>query len=142
MLRFAEVEDATFLWWIDLIATSFSFIGSLWMIVHCFKAPSPKSLTLKLIAAIGMADFLYSVSNILSNFETDIENEESQNFMLCEAEAILRQAAYVLSIFFSTCVAIASYFSACPRRKFKRTLFFYVSVLVGFLTAFAYIKIM
>jgi len=142
MLRFAEIPGENFLWWLDLLATTLSFFGSLWMIIHCMRAPSPKSLTLKLIAAIGWADFLYSVSNLLSNFEIEDTLEVVESFDLCELEAILRQVSYVLSIFFSTCVAIASYFSACPRRKFNKTLFFSVSILIGLVIAFAYIKIM
>jgi len=114
------------------------------MIIQCLKAPSPKSLPLKLIAAIGFADFFYSVSNLLSNFEK-LEGpafEYFEDLDLCSWEAELRQISYVLSIFFSTCVAIASYFSSCPGRKFNKSLFFYLSMFFGLVAYYIYIETM
>lgn len=144
MLRFADIPDAQLLWGLDLLATSLSFFGSLWMILHCFKAQSPKSLSLKLIAAIGCADLLYSIANILSNFQKDeLFSENTSMFDLCVVEAILRQVSYVLTIFFSTCVAVASYSAACPRRKrFNENLFFWFSLFIGLAICSIYIGIM
>jgi len=144
MLRFADIPDAHLLWWLDLLATTLSFFGSLWMILHCFKAPSPKSLSLKLIAAIGCADLLYSIANILSNFQKDELFIENAGWLdLCVIEAVLRQVSYVLSIFFSTCVAVASYSAACSRRKrLNETLFFLFSLCIGLAICSIYIGIM
>ena len=144
MLRYADIPDAHLLWSLDLLATTLSFFGSLWIILHCFKAPSPKSLSLKLIAAIGWADLLYSIANLLSNFQKDdLFTENISMFDLVVIEAVLRQVSYVLTIFFSTCVAVASYSAARSRRKrLNETLFFLFSLFIGLAICSIYITIM
>ena len=136
MLRFADIPDANILWTLDFIATIFSLFGSITMIFSCFQTPSPKSLSLKFITTIGFANFLYSISNILSNFE---ENGQSSEFDLCSFEAILRQFSYTLLIFLSTCVAVATSSSIRSINQFnKKTLFFYSSVVIGLVISFLY----
>jgi len=140
MLPFAEVTGKEVLWWLDLIATVLSFVGSLWMVVCCLRAPSPKSLSLKLIAAVGIADFLYSIANLLSNFQVSGTSGSDEDD-LCSLEAILRQVSYTLSIFFSTCIAVASYLSMSPIKRFNRSLFFMSTVVLGIVISYVYIYI-
>lgn len=141
MLRFTDVPGADFLWTLDLVATTLSFFGSLWMIFCCLKAPSPKSLSLKLIASMGCADFFYSVANLLSNFEKSQEIPDDE-VDLCSYEAVLRQVFYTLSIYFSTCIAVASYYSVCPTKRFNKTLFFVIVHILAFTIASLYVFVM
>jgi len=143
MLPFSDLPSANILWTLDLIATILSFFGSLWIIFCCLKAPSPKSLSLKIIAAIGCADFLYSLANILSNFEKNVLFiDDPEDFNLCVMEAILRQVSYVLSIFFSTCAAVASYYSVCPTRRLHKTIFFCIVMVLGLIIPALYITVL
>jgi hypothetical protein len=142
MFPFATVPNANFLWWLDLIATILSFCGSSWMIFCCLKAPSPKSLSLKLIAATGCADLLYSIANFLSNFETDNDYMDPDAFDLCSFEAILRQLSYVLSIYFSTCVAVAAYYSIRNPRRFNKILFLFASFITGLVICSIYLVLL
>jgi len=139
MLKNANVAGASFLYWLDLVATILSFCGSLWLIICCLKAPSPKSLSLKLIAAVGIADFLYSIANLLSSIQTIGEPGPIPGILLCNLEAVLRQFSYVLTIFFSTCIAVASYFSIRPAKRFNKSLFFLCAVVLGITISILYI---
>jgi len=142
MLRFTDVPGADFLWTLDLVATTLSFFGSLWMIFCCLKAPAPKSLSLKLIASIGFADLLYSVANLLSNFEKNQDEVNLDDIDLCSYEAVLRQVFYTLSIYFSTCIAVASYYSVCPTKRLNKTLFFVIVHILALLLASLYVFVM
>jgi len=139
MIRFADMPGANVLWWLDIVATTLSFFGSLWMIFCCLRAPSPKSLSLKLIAVIGIADFLYSIANLMSNFQTPEQSLEPDELDLCAIEALLRQSSYTLSIFFSTCIAVASYYSVNLTKRFNKTLFFLIALLLGIAVCALYI---
>jgi len=94
------------------------------------------TLSLKFILAISIADFVYSLTNIMTTFQV-----LHTTFTLCGIEAIIRQSSFILSIFFATCTAIASYKASIPQSKFNRKNFFTFSVIVGpivcFLTSFS-----
>jgi len=137
MIPDRNYPNFTLLWSIDFVATLLSIFGSLWMIISCLRMPSPKSLSLKLILAIACSDFMYSLANVFSNFQ----QETGMGF--CKVEAVIRQCAFVLSIYFSTCTAIASYNAAYPRRQLnKATSFFFVAVIFGFLLCILMVFIM
>jgi len=125
MIPNTDIEGAGFLYPLDLIATVLSLGGSIVLFCLCLRMQSTFMLSLKFILAISIADFFYSFANVLSNFQ----NSSTEG--LCTVEAILRQCSFILSIFFSTCTAIASYKSAEPQSKFNRPRFFILSVTVG-----------
>jgi len=102
MIPNANIEGASFLYIIDLIATILSFVGSLTMCYLCLRMKAPRTISHKFILAISVADFFYSISNILSNFET------KDTTKLCFIEGFIRESAFILTIFFSTCTAVAS----------------------------------
>ncbi len=125
------------LWYIDLVATLLSLCGSLWMIVSGLKIRPPRSLSLKLILSIAFSDFMYSVANLLSNFENKTGKE------WCHAEAVLRQCSFFLSIYFSTCTAIASYYAAFPRRRINKSRsFYFIAVVFGILSCILMVGIL
>ena len=124
-------------WWIDIIATLLSLFGSLWMLMSGLKIRPPRSLSLKLILSIAFSDFMYSIANLMSNFE------HKTGHVLCETEAIIRQCSFFLSIYFSTCTAIASYYAAFPRRRINKSRsFFFLAVVFGILSCILMVGIL
>jgi len=122
------VKDSTYLllYWCNLIPTIFSLAGSFWMSYRCLKTPAPRSPALKLILAIGISDFLYSLCNLLSSF-----NFESEDF-LCKVEGFLREFSAMLTIFFSTATAILCYLDTRMNGRFHQAGFFRKSFWVSF----------
>ena len=109
------------------IATALSFGGSIFMIYHCLRTPQPRTVTVTLILSIGVADFLYSISNLMSAFQ-DAGPKVSP---LCYAEAALRAFSYVLSIFFASCLGILCYKTVVKGLDFNQDAFFKRSLIVG-----------
>lgn len=93
-------DDIFSLWLCNCIASALSFLGTLWTFYYCLKIRSPGNITLQIIVTITTADFLYTVSNILSLFQTDSES------FLCALEAPFRELSIRLTLYFSTCLAI------------------------------------
>jgi len=110
---------------LDLVATTLSILGSLCMYFFCLRIPGPLNISTKFILAIATSDLIYSLSNVLSNFET------SETHRLCIFEASLRHVMFVLSIFFSSCLAIVSYKISLPRDNMKIRLFYRLAVYIG-----------
>ena len=103
MIPGSSIPEALLLYKIDLGVTALSLCGSLLMCFFCLRLPSPTTLSLKFILAMSIADFFYSIANVLSNFE-GINTQK-----LCWVESNIRQVSFILSIFFSACTAISSY---------------------------------
>jgi len=131
MIPNSPLPGAFFLFVVDLVVTILSLLGSLLMFYLCLRIRKPFTLSLKFILAISIADFIYSVANLISNFEV-----LEKTFALCRVEANLRQCSFILSIFFSTCTAIASYKASIPQAKFNKRNFFNLSVTLGPLICF------
>lgn len=140
MLQFTDVPGANILWTLDFIATIFSLFGSITMIFSCLKTPSPTSLSLKFITTIGFANLLYSISNLMSNFEENEQSGTSESEIdLCSYEASLRQFSYSLLVLLSSCLAMAACYSIYSINQLNnKTLFFYSSVIVGLIISFLY----
>ena len=117
----------TSLYILDLIVTILSLCGSLFMIYSCLKLPSSKSVSIRLILGIASADFLYSISNAISNFESDSPITEN----LCMIEATIRHNSFFLSIFFATCTAIVSYKASDRENKFDKDEFFSSAIIIA-----------
>ena len=84
---------------LNLIVTILSLIGSAWMAFYCSRMQR-KSVSTRLILALAVADFFYSISNLLSTFEGDDVN------LMCEIEAFLRTTFYSLSTFMTCSIVI------------------------------------
>jgi len=125
MIPDSNLPHAALLYNLDLVSTILSTIASVWMVYSCFKLPSPKNTSLKLIMAVAVADLFYSFANIMSNFQTPGNDD------FCIFEAYVRQAAFLLSMFFSTCIAIASYKISALQINSTRNSFFAYSLLIG-----------
>lgn len=125
-----DTPNIVLLYTLDLIATTLCFSGSLMMIFFCFKAPSPKPAYLKFIFAIALSDFLYSFANIMSMFEghsLDIP---------CYIEAFIREFAFVLSVFFTSCIAILCHKSLKYEDMFDQNVFFRRAAPIGIIATF------
>jgi len=94
------------------------------MTYHCFNTKN-KTIALKLIFAVALSDFFYSISNILTAFE----NEE--NNTICQVDAFLRQVSVCASIFWVTCTAIICYKSSTSWRLFNQNRFFKQALVIG-----------
>jgi len=125
MIRDPNFKGYALLYPLDIVATTLSLFGSLFMCYLYIRAPKPRTVPLKFIMAISLADLLYSISNVMSNFEG------IETVRLCHIEATIRNSSFILSIFFSACVAIVSYKSFLPQRHFNKRRFFLRAILLG-----------
>jgi len=118
-----DVENGPLLYKLNLIATGLSLLGSIAMIYFGFKT-KVKSIALKLILAIALSDFLYSIANLMTAFEDDY------NGLLCHADAVLREFSFTFSIFWVTCTAILCY-KTSKTWRFDQELFFKKAFVIG-----------
>jgi len=126
MIQDHNVRGYHILFPLDLAVTILSLLGSSLTCYFCLRIPShSKTISVKFIIALSISDFFYSIANVLSNFETE------KTLDLCAIEAWVRQSAYVLSIFFSACIAIISYKSSLPESLFNSNKFFMLTTLLG-----------
>ncbi len=126
MIPNADIPNAQFLYVLDLVVTTFSIFGSLFMLFLCLRMRRSFTLSLKFILAISIADFFYSLANVISNFE-----RRPDTIGLCLFESIIRHCSFLLSIFFSTCTAVASYKASLPKQSFNQNRFFFLNVTIG-----------
>jgi len=120
-----ELEGARVLWYINGIATILSLLGSLYMVYSCIRTPAPRSVALKLILALALSDLIYSISNVMSQFDEDIVD------LFCIAEAILRMNGYLLSIYFTTTIAMLCYQTSKHGLSFNQEKFFRSAIIFG-----------
>jgi len=105
--------------------TALSIIGSLWMCYICSRVPGSKTVTLKLICAIAISDFFYSVANYFSRFVArDMP-------MKIKMEATIRHSSFLLSILFSACIATVTYKSSVPFGGFNQRQFYRRVIIIG-----------
>lgn len=112
---------------LDWCVSVISLISSLVLCYFCLRIPSPKTVSVKFILLLAMSDFFYSVSNILSYYLTNEDND----LQLCYIQGAMRNASFILTSFFSACTAIVSYKSSLPKGRFNLNLFFITAVLFG-----------
>jgi len=113
----SNINTMPVLFFTDLAATSLSLFGSLFMCYHCIKA-SAASISIKLIFALAIADFFYSIANLMAKFEEVTDN------IFCQTEAIMRGMSLFLSIFFATSTALVCYRPILTRDNSIKSLFF------------------
>jgi len=134
MIWHPEIQDSVFLYVLDLAISCISFIASFLMCIYCIRTMSTKSAPLKLILAIAISDFVFSVSNIMSAFE------DSQKITtLCYVEAILRVSSFILSIFFTTCIGVLCYQACSFSNTFNQRNFFKAALAIAFTITFLYV---
>ena len=119
-----DIPNAQLLYKINLASSSLSLIASSLMTYHGLKTKN-KSITLKLILAIAISDLIYSITNILTAFENEENNE------ICHLDAFLRQFSVTSSIFWVTCTAIICYKSSKPSLSFNQNRFFTRAIFIG-----------
>ena len=99
-----SLEKVNFLINLDWTVSIISLLGSLILFFICVRLPS-KTLSVKFIIALALADVFFSAANIMSNF---LHMRISEAF-LCKAQGLTRYCSFILSIYFSACTAIVSY---------------------------------
>ena len=120
----SNINSMPILFSIDLVATSLSLFGSIFMSFHCLKSSFPAT-SIKLIFALAIADFFYSVANLMAKFEEVTSN------LYCEVEAIIRGMSLFLSIFFATSTAMVCYRPVLAQDKSVQSPFFCTAVSLG-----------
>jgi len=121
-----DLEGARTLWYINGFATILSLFGSLFMVWSCLKTPAPRSVSLKLILALALSDLIYSVSNIMSQFD-DVDSVD----LFCIIESVFRMNGYLLSIYFTTTIAVLCYKTSKYGIAFNQERFFRIAVVIG-----------
>jgi len=96
----SDVEGHSLLFNINLTATILSLTGSIIMSYSCFKRNPSTSIFLKMITAIAISDVFFSIANLLSTFEGEEMNS------LCYIEGFLRQSSFIMTLLFTTSLAI------------------------------------
>jgi len=110
---------------LEHVTTALSIMGSLWMCYICFRVPGTKTITLKLICAIAISDFFFSVANAFSGYVT-----RDMTFRI-KLEATIRHSSFLLSILFSACIATVTYKSAVPFGGFNQKQFYRRVIIIG-----------
>jgi len=100
--HFSEGET-TILKIADYAASVLSLLGGIWTLYFCLKIRSNTNVTLQIIFAITLADFLYTFGNFLAMFEGATANA------ICYIESTIREISVRVSLFFSTCLAVVIY---------------------------------
>ena len=134
MIWHPEIPDGVFLFVLDLAISFISFIASLLMCIYCIRTMSTKSASLKLILAIAISDFVFSISNIMSAFE-----DSQKMTTLCYIEAVLRVSSFILSIFFTTCIGILCYQACSFSNTFNQRTFFKAALAIAFTITALYV---
>jgi len=122
----SDVEDVTILKQINTIVTILSITGSLWATYYSSKTLSAANVSVKFIFAITISDFLFSIANLMSIFE-----DKTLNTPFCHVEAVIRQSSWILSLFFSTALAVFCYKSCNKGYSFDQSQFFKQSLMLG-----------
>ena len=104
------------LYYVNCIATILSLFGSFTLIYSCCKDPI-KNTILKLIFGVALADFIFSIANIMSQFEDD------QVSAFCQIEAMLRTFSLDLGFCMTTSIAIFCYRAIREGSEFNQTRF-------------------
>jgi len=120
-----ETKTGLFLYISNLAVTILSLCGSLWTCYFCIKAGSGKNTSLKFIVAITCADLLYSLTNLMSAFESP-----SWEY-LCYFEGLVREFSLQLTLFFSSCLAILCYKVTKFGTEFDQEKFFRNSLILA-----------
>ena len=118
-------DDTRALWICNCIATTLSILGSIWTCYYCLKIRSSGNITLKLIIAITMSDFLYTIANFMSIFQTGSDT------FFCKLEAPIREVSLRLTLFFSTCLAILIYKSSKFGSDFDQEIYIKRIITIG-----------
>ena len=112
----ASQNTEPILYYVNYIATTLSLLGSLVLIRSCYRNPT-KSTILKLIFGVALADFVFSIANIMSQFEND------QMDVFCQVEATLRIFSFDLGLCMTTSIAIFCYRAIKEGSEFNQTKF-------------------
>jgi len=121
-----DVPGSSVLYVINCIASVLSFTGSSLMAYFCYKAPPPRHVSLKFVLAIAIADFFYSVANIMSAFE-DVKNMTP----LCHIEGVIRVSSFMMTLYFTTCLAIICCRTSNLGKTRNQETFFRRSLILG-----------
>ncbi len=93
---------------IEILFSTLSLVGSSVLILYCSMKRN-KTISCRLnIICLGIADFFFSLSNLLSFAEKP--NSLVDNF--CILEATIRLWSWHLSLIFATSIAVSSYLKA------------------------------
>jgi len=126
----SETDHLTLLYYVNLIVTFLSLGASYWMSYFCLKSYHA-SASLKLILCIGINDFFFSISNLMSSLS-------SHNTVICYTEAVLRQFTSVLALFFASCTAVLCYKTMKLAQNFDQQRFFKKILVIGPLICICY----
>ena len=118
-----SIQDVETLYKLNGFATTLSLLGSLYMVCCSMKIPSPKTASIKLIVALAWSDLIYSVANVMSQFQ----GERPGVSLFCKIEGAIRAISYIPSLFFTTCIAVICYKTTRYGKNFKEERFFYLT---------------
>jgi len=99
-----SLGKVNFLIYLDWTMSILSMLGSIILFIVCIRLPS-KTISVKFIIALALADAFYSGANIMSNFL----HMRMSEAVLCHIQGLTRYCSFILSIYFSACTAIVSY---------------------------------
>ena len=124
-----QEDHDTLLQGLNLLATIPSIIGSFLMSYFCLKSVSTNT-SIKLLLALGLSDFFYSVNNLTSIFGP------TQGSGLCNLQALFRSSFALLSVWIASSIAVLHYKLIRGDPNFRRTRFIVLAILSGICVSF------
>ena len=121
-----EISYTTLLQILNLIATILSFIRTIVMSYYCIINLSTNS-SIKLILALALSDFFYTVSNVMMPFDIDDGSTE------CVIEGLIRDFFFKFSMCLAVAIAIFHYKIITAKTPFDKTPFIVKSILASLL---------
>ena len=115
---------------LNLVATIPSLIGTLLMAYFCFKNRSA-NISVNLILALAICDFMYSMSNLMSVFGSEPES------VACMIEAFSRGFFVKLSVCLVTSIAILHYKILKSEPGFNKNKFLLQAITISILISLA-----
>ena len=125
-----DLANSSLLFTLNIIATSLSLLGSAWMSSFYVRLKGTKSAALRFILAISLADFFYSLSNLMSAFD----NQEDMAF--CKLEGFIREFSIITSLFLASFTGILCFKDSKYGYSFDKTGFFKKAALCSVLISF------
>src|SRR5690349_10015521 len=78
---------------------SISGIACIWLFCFYIKTQKPRSVSLKLILALAISDFFYSMASVICFLG-------ARSPMVCYIEGVLREGSALFSFSWAACIAI------------------------------------
>lgn len=125
------LEHETLLLTLNYISTVPSLLGTLFMCYSSFKSRQANA-AIKLILALGISDFFFSVSNLMSGFKP------TEGDVACDIEGIMRDFFSKLSVCIATSIGLLHYKISVVGPNFHRGRLVFICLVSSIIVSFVF----